>query len=116
MNTESPSLSIAFSRSEIGDILQTGFDEFDTNCDVKGLASESPDGLRLDILTVVAESPGVGQFRTFMQLAKEKYKSISFLYVENPILRDALVRYGFSWDSIRISGVNNPGYIWRKES
>ncbi len=70
------------------------FMRFSTRDGMNGLAREEPGWL--DILAVDADEPGTGQFRRFIAACQESYQVIRIWEVWNPIVADALGRYGFS--------------------
>jgi hypothetical protein len=79
--------------------LMLGFGEqayhrFTTPLGVKGLARWTDD--RLDILAVESEVEGTGRFRYFISQSKLVFHTICLWEVWNPLLEQALVRYGFS--------------------
>lgn len=78
----------------IAEALGTGFQRFASPCGVFGLAKEQ--GKRLDVLAVLAERPGTGQFRGFVEQCKQEYSFVYFWEVLNPMLLRCLERYDFA--------------------
>lgn len=72
----------------------TGFLRFESPCGVHGLAQV--EDRHLDVLAVVAVTPGVGQFRVFVNECKEAYDSIRFWTVLEDSMREMLARYAFT--------------------
>ena len=77
----------------IGVMLGTGYNRFETADGMNGLAKIT--GERLDVLAVVASKAGDGQFRRFIAAAKRAFKIVAVWEDWNPIIGDALKRYGF---------------------
>lgn len=77
----------------VGEILGTGYCRFQSAVGIDGLAKWTPD--RLDLLAVTTRTPGRGRFRVFISLAKQYYKTICVWVDINPIVGEALERYGF---------------------
>lgn len=74
-------------------ILGTGFSIFDcTNWN--GLARV--DGERIDILAISTAPVGAGYCRKFFGQLKDAYMTIKVYAIENEILREALLRWGFT--------------------
>lgn len=78
----------------VGRALGTGMMRFRRPDGLGGLAKINCN--RLEVLALDSMNPGQGATRKFFQEAKEKFKLIYVWHVENPILRDALLRYGFA--------------------
>jgi hypothetical protein len=96
----------------IGVLLGTGFYRFDTPFGISGLARLRTGGT-LDVLAVIAEAPGKGQFRKFIDAAKATFNTVSVWEDWNPIIGDSLSRYGFHRDSIEeADGERNKGWSW----
>ncbi len=96
-------LRLKWSRDPFGEMLGTGYKRFESSVGINGLAKLGDD--RIDILAVVADSPGKGQFRRFVSAAKRMWKTVVVWEDWNPVVTDALQRYGFS----RISEVDGDG-------
>lgn len=77
-----------------GTILGTGFKRFYSRSGIDGLARENGD--RLDILAVVANKPGKGQFRSFIATCQKQYRTVCVWGIFNPLLEEILGRYGFT--------------------
>ena len=77
----------------VGAILGTGYMRFTTSFGLAGLAKATGD--RLDVLAVDAARPGTGQFRRFIDAAKQSFSTVAVWEDWNPILAPALERYGF---------------------
>lgn len=78
--------------------LGSPFMEFESGTGVHGLGYVA--GNELHLLSVVATTPGRGQFREFMTQCQRKYAFIRCWTIMNPEMRDTLGRYGFTqgWD------------------
>lgn len=74
-------------------VIRTGYDEFIHKSGCVGLARLTP--TQLEILAVHATKPGTGQFRAFIESAKERFGQITFWNLMNPKLEQTLSRYGF---------------------
>lgn len=100
-----------------GVILGTGYLRFRREDGLGGLAKTCPG--RLDVLALDSLNPGHGAVRRFIHEAKEKFELIYVWHVENRILRDALLRYGFSdcCEPISFHGKIewNDGMMWEKK-
>ncbi len=78
----------------IGELLGTGFNRFRSDCfKLDGLARVK--GPRLDILAVISDKPGEGNFRKFIIACKRQYVAISIWEIQNPWVAKVLKRYGF---------------------
>lgn len=77
----------------IGEILHTGYMQFQSPTGIGGLAKWA--GERLDLLAVHARTRQQGEFRKFIALAKGRFQTICVWEISNPILDAALERYGF---------------------
>src|SRR5438094_739910 len=73
--------------------LVTGYFRFKSAIGVKGLAKD--DAVRLDLLAVQSTNPGTGQFKRFIEAAKQEYQIICVWHDWNPMLGPMLERYGF---------------------
>lgn len=97
----------------VSEILGDDYQQFFAPCGCKGLAKEK-DG-RLDILAVDALQPGSGQFREFIRLAKLHYRTVCVWLDMNPIIGQALARYGFTPETeIQADGEIITGWRWDK--
>lgn len=90
----SPSIFQNVEPDPVGQILGTGYFRFDSVAGISGLAKSN--GVRLDILAVVAVREGHGQFRCFIKLCKAAYQTICVWHDDNPVVHEALERYGFT--------------------
>ena len=79
--------------SPAADILGTGYSRFVSPFGIDGLCRT--DGRRLDLLAVIANQPNTGQFREFMEAAKQEFDEIGIWDILNPELNPVLERYGF---------------------
>jgi hypothetical protein len=77
----------------VGKILGTGYDRFERPDGVNGLAKAQ--GRRLDILALYSEFENRGYVTRFIEEAKQNYGLIYVWHVDNPILKEALARWGF---------------------
>ncbi len=97
----------------ISDMLGTGYKRFESSVGINGLAKVS--GKRLDILAVIARTPGKGQFRRFIAAAKNAYETVAVWEDWNPVIGEALQRYGFRKTSmIGDDGKASAGWIFCK--
>lgn len=96
----------------VGQILGTGYYRFESPLGICGLARIV--GNELDLLAVVAERPGCGQFRRFINAAKVKFESISIWEDWNPVVGSALAKYGFLLATRTEKGETNTGWRWEK--
>lgn len=96
----------------IGEYLKTGYCRFRSPIGINGLAREQ--GPLLEILAVVANKPGTGQFRTFIERCKQEYETVTVWEDWNPIVGEALKRYGFVPTSAPDGDSTISGWIWRK--
>jgi len=95
----------------VGVVLGTGYMRFESACGIDGLAKVTGD--RLDILAVAARTTGKGQFRKFITLAKQEFKTVCVWEDWNPILGPALARYGFTPEKeIQADGEVVDGWRW----
>lgn len=70
-------------------------------------------GRHIEILAIVSNQPGQGMFREFVRALKPVYDSITFWADMNPILSNALHRYGFvRVDSVDSDGSRIRGWQW----
>jgi hypothetical protein len=91
-----------------GVILGTGYFRFETPFGVQGLARFACDDNELDILAVVSEQQGKGQFRNFLNHSKECFESISVWEVWN------LIHYGFEPATRIEKGETLNGWRWSR--
>jgi GTP-sensing pleiotropic transcriptional regulator CodY len=98
-------LKITFRPSLVGELLGTGYSEFESSTGIHGLAKL--DGDTLSLLAVHATTKRQGQFRTFISQAKRKFNQIEILEVWNLGLRRVLLRYGFN-------PVMSDEFVWAK--
>lgn len=111
------SLFTIWTPDPIGEVLGTGYYRFDTAIGINGLAQiRHPDNSRieLDILAVVAEQPGKGQFRRFIKEAKKRFDVISVWEDWNPVVGKMLASYGFLVATKCDKGENLNGWRWTK--
>lgn len=91
-------------------MLGTHFCRFQSATGVKGLAKD--DAVRLDLLAVESSSPGTGQFKRFIEVAKQQYQIICIWHDWNPMLRPMLERWGFRRYSEQWNGEDLIGLRW----
>lgn len=110
---ESHSVVGVLASDPVGLMLGTGYHRFKAACGIDGLAKV--DGKRLDLLAVVTDTPGKGQFREFIRLAKAAYDTVRVWQISNPTLNEALKRYGFTrtW-TLGPDGEVVTGRVWTK--
>ena len=97
----------------IGQMLGTGYMRFQSPDGLGGLAKWSTD--RLNLLAVHASVPGKGQFRDFIAKAKLEWKTICVWEDWNPLVGQALARYGFQRETeIQGDGEVLTGWRWDK--
>lgn len=92
-------------------ILKTGFQNFENKkIGMRGLAKEN--GARIDILAVVSTRKSrSGVFRKFIEACQAEYETVCVWVVFNPVVADALKRYGFT--EVLMSGIDSvPGWRW----
>ncbi len=75
--------------------LGIGYFEFASPSGISGLARESDDGRKIDILAVTALIERAGCFRSFMNECKDHYQVICIWQITNIWLPEVLKRYGF---------------------
>ena len=98
-----------------GQILGTDYDRFESLLGIDGLAKETGD--RLEILAVLARNAGTGQFRRFIAECKRHYKTVCIWEDWNPLVADALLRYGFRRSSTHtVEGELLIGWKWELQS
>lgn len=99
----------------ISEALGTGFSRFVWRDCVHGLCKE--DG-GLQILVIASLQEGRGNVREFFNEAKRDYATIRVWHVNNPILEQALIRWGFQKWSERMCFNGQfevcDGYRWDK--
>jgi hypothetical protein len=99
----------------IGQILETGYNRFQSTSRIGGLAKWTDE--RLDLLAVHAFTPGAGQFRGFIEKAKEQFTTICVWQVGNVTLDAALRRYGFTPETeIDGRGEALTGFRWDRKA
>ena len=96
--------------SIVSKMLGTGYSNFESPSGVRGLAKT--DGDRLDILAVESDIQGAGQFRLFIRLCKQEFRSIYVWHVLNPHMNAILRRYGFLPIQETHDGEVLNGYRW----
>ena len=97
----------------VGQMLGTGYMRFQSPNGLGGLAKWTDE--RLDLLAVHAFVEGRGQFRDFIAAAKREYKTVCVWEDWNPIVGQALARYGFSRETeIQGDGEVITGWRWDK--
>jgi hypothetical protein len=94
--------------------LGTGYQQFESDCGVGGLAKINGD--RLDLLAFRARQPGSGQFREFIRRAKEEFSVICIWEIWNPEVEPMLQRYGFKPGETDTDsdGSTMTGWRWQK--
>jgi|SRR3974390_1069904 len=103
-------------------LLKTHYREFHSPFGIDGLAKETNGGKTLSILAVHTQQRRQGRFRSFMEEAKKEYTEIFVWEISNPILENALKRYGFShtshteWDSFNQRNETIQGMVWKKKT
>lgn len=91
----------------------TDFLHFEAPCGVHGLAQVKDRELHL--LAVAAVTPGVGQFRLFIEQCKDHYLFIRLWAVMDDALRFTLLRYGFrKGEDVDKFGEMQEVWDWRK--
>jgi len=89
------SVIVKTSLDPIGQMLGTGYARFEGINGVSGLfKAHRPH--RLDLLAIVSEDPGKGNFRDFISQTKMEFNTICVWFIENESLYEALLRYGFT--------------------
>src|ERR1051325_12094400 len=78
----------------IGVMLDTGYMRFVSSTGIEGLAKTT--GRQLDVLAVVNPTGKPSSFRNFIAQAKTEFDTINVWVIENPVVADALKRYGFT--------------------
>ena len=107
---------MTLSPDPISKLLGTGFSRFDHGTEMSGLCKIS--GNTIEILAVVSELPGKGNFREFINRLKLEYSTIKVWHVENTFLPMVLLRYGFRpWEEkfcIQGEWETSEGFRWDK--
>jgi hypothetical protein len=99
----------------ISTMFGTDYMQFQSPIGVGGLAKERNESW-LDVLAVHSDNPGSGQFREFIKLCKEEYKTVCFWVDMNPDLGKILTRYGFTPEvDVLGSGETVDGWRWDKK-
>lgn len=80
----------------VGVMLNTRMERFVSPTGIEGLARAIGD--RLDVLAVINPTPIRGCFGKFIAAAKIEYQTICVFAIGNPIVDQALRRYGFTPD------------------
>lgn len=107
-------LKLEFTPNEFGILLKSPFDNFESSCGIYGLARLSLKETRLDILAVVADAPGTGQFREFIRLAKLRFLTIGVWDIWGDNLKHTLARYGFTDSILDLDDEKTHGMLWTK--
>jgi hypothetical protein len=95
-------------------LLGTGYRNFSSRTGIEGLGRVQGD--TLDLLAVATRTPGRGQFRDFMRLAKAEFAAIELWAVGNAQLAQALRRYGFTpCRRVEPWGERVAGFRWTKK-
>lgn len=99
----------------LSQLLGTNLFRFRSPTGLNGLAKIVGED-RLDLVAVDALIPGTGQFRTFINRAKEEFSTLCIWEVWNPVLEEVLPRYGFHphKDTDADTGEKLEGYRWMK--
>lgn len=98
----------------IGAILGIGYWRFQSPNGIGGLAKWTDD--RLDLLAIHAFVEGRGEFRQFVADAKSHFKTICVWEDWNPIIGQALERYGFMRETeIQGDGEIIKGWRWDRQ-
>ena len=79
-------------------ILGTRYLRFSSCFGIDGLARWTE--IQLEVLAVHATMPGSGQFRNFIAAAKHFFPTLCVWHDDNPIVGQALARYGFTREEI----------------
>lgn len=94
-------------------VLGTDYREFASEAGIRGLYKTSDK--RIDLLTLLASTPGNGQFRKFMGELKDEFDTIFIWCVFNPVLPRVLERYGFvPTTQSEPDGEVIEGFVWVK--
>lgn len=96
----------------LGLMLGTDFDRFESPYGIDGLARVS--GSELELLAVVTDTPGEGQFRQFITACKAQFESIRVFEIWNDALAHTLERYGFTPFTTTENGEPLSGYRWQR--
>lgn len=102
-----------FTKYELGytaKLLGSDFRDFETAGGMTGLARVTKGNL--DILAVIATKPGNGQFRKFIQDAKETFNTVAVWQVWSTIAIEALKRYGFAPILVNEHGEEQTVWTW----
>lgn len=78
----------------VGQILRTQMMRFQSPLQIDGLCRVK--GKSVELLAVLSPDDGKGHFRNFIQALKTEADSIRVMHINNPQLKAALHRYGFS--------------------
>lgn len=96
----------------IGILLGTGYWRFTTPFGSDGLAKW--EGSRLDVLAIGSKHKGEGSFRLFVEQAKKHFREVYFWHDMNPLIGEALKRYGFAQTSQIENGEKMDGWKWKE--
>ena len=97
----------------IGIMLGTGYNRFESPIGLAGLAKWTDE--RLDLLAVHTRQKRKGHFRDFIARAKTVWQTICVWHDDNPLVGEALARYGFSRETeIQGDGEMVTGWRWDK--
>jgi hypothetical protein len=108
-----PELFITWEPDFTGIILKTGYMRFESLSGVAGLAKVKDGDLHL--LAVHADVEGIGQFRNFINRAKQHFDVIYVWEIWNVWLGAVLKRYGFgNCVMVERDGEKLTGMVWRK--
>lgn len=90
---QKPPRWIRFRSDPVADLLGTGMRPFVSDCGIHGLGAVREGCLHL--LAVNATKPQTGQFRAFINLAKQHFKKIVVVQIWNGSLKSKLADYQF---------------------
>lgn len=91
-------------QDETANVLGTGYMQFDNKpLHMMGLCKPIPGGI--SILAVATDCPGRGHFREFVRQLQFYFARVEFLVDLNPVVSQALFRYGF----VRICKIDSDG-------
>lgn len=80
----------------IGVLLGTGFQRFEAHNGLDGLCKAGDGKIELLELVVDEKDRNRGTCREFIKACCDYYHRVRVLHVDNPILEDALIRWGFT--------------------
>ncbi len=112
-----PGLFASTEPDDIGKILGTGFVRFVAGNGVEGLCVRRDTTLEILALLTPKEKRRQGRCREFLRGCCREFETVCVWYVDNPVLRRALRRYGFRPETtVDCFGDPVHGYRWdRKE-